>query len=226
MAVSMMFVMSASHATTYGFNSIFNYGLEDLSAQLAVDVTAGNYDWDLDGNTEAGAFFTFTNDVVEGSADPLDDYGFSSNIAAIYFDNTSNLFVDSSFVIESSSSEVNFGSGNSPSFLPGTNGAGSTFTTTDTESANNPAPQNGVNSANDYIIFFAAFSSGSYDISQFLTDFSESDFQIGLHVTSIGATEFSDSYVSPPNVVPVPAAAWLFGTALFGFAAARRKNNS
>ena len=37
----------------------------------------------------------------------------------------------------------------------------------------------------------------------------------------------SSNWVTGPSVVPVPAAAWLFGTALFGFfAASRRKKNS
>ena len=69
-------------------------------------------------------------------------------------------------------------------------------------------------------------------VSQAAT-YSFGQFRIGLHLQAIdadciglsgcGDTD-SDSYVNTPNVVPVPAAAWLFGTALLGFfATARRK---
>lgn len=39
----------------------------------------------------------------------------------------------------------------------------------------------------------------------------------GLHIRSISPTDGSDSYVNGGNPVPLPAAAWLFGSALLGF---------
>jgi hypothetical protein len=48
--------------------------------------------------------------------------------------------------------------------------------------------------------------------------------RLGLHVQSIGTKGGSESFVnSPPNAVPLPAAGWLFGTALVGLMGLRRK---
>ena len=48
------------------------------------------------------------------------------------------------------------------------------------------------------------------------------ELRIGLHVQGF-ATGGSDSYVNTPNAVPLPAAAWLFGSALVGFAGLSRR---
>ncbi|MHC8299313.1 hypothetical protein [Pseudomonas sp. ZS1P83] len=48
---------------------------------------------------------------------------------------------------------------------------------------------------------------------------------VGLDVQDKGLAGGSDSYINQPNAVPLPAAAWLFSSALFGFivVANRRK---
>ena len=72
MAVSMMFVMSVSHATTLSFTEIVDDGGPDLSGQLSAEVSA----------ITDGALFTFTNDV-----------GFDSSITSVFFDvGTADIF--------------------------------------------------------------------------------------------------------------------------------------
>ena len=46
--------------------------------------------------------------------------------------------------------------------------------------------------------------------------------RIGIHLQGIGENGGSESLVNGP-VVPVPAAAWLFGSALIGLAGLKRK---
>jgi hypothetical protein len=48
------------------------------------------------------------------------------------------------------------------------------------------------------------------------------DFRIGIHVHSFNDGG-SESFVTPPSAIPVPAAFWLFGTALIGFIGMSRR---
>jgi len=59
----------------------------------------------------------------------------------------------------------------------------------------------------------------SYDL--FLSALSNDDFDIGLHVGSLNANGDSESFTS--SAVPVPAAFWLFGSALVGFIGMSRR---
>lgn len=50
------------------------------------------------------------------------------------------------------------------------------------------------------------------------------DLGIGLHAGSLGAgNQYSESLILTPSPVPVPAAFWLFGTALIGFIGISRR---
>ncbi|HEB28542.1 MAG TPA: VPLPA-CTERM sorting domain-containing protein [Porticoccus sp.] len=49
------------------------------------------------------------------------------------------------------------------------------------------------------------------------------ELRFGLHLRTIGQAGDSDSYINT-SPVPIPAAAWLFGSALIGLVGIRRKN--
>ena len=229
-ALSMVLVLSVAQAITYDFENITNNGLVDLTGtgQLTVDVTGS----DADGY----AYFTFNNNLdIAGSTD--------SSITSIYFDyDTSLTTVD--FFAQTGATATN-GSGKATEgvlFSEVTAGnADSTvglntvsFTTDYASDSDAPASKLGVNHEDEFITFMAVLGSG-YDFLGLLDAIGNNEFRIGMHLTSIlgscgsgdGSCSDSDTYVNTPNVVPVPAAAWLFGTALFGFfAASRRKKIS
>lgn len=209
-ALSMMFVASLSQATTLSFDNITNNTGTDLSGQLSVVSTS----------VTGGVEFKFTNDV-----------GIASSITDVYFDLGDNTSLFSSLSIVDQSSGVSFDLSPHPSDLPG----GNTVGFTSDFGGDSTAPktsENGVNASGEYITFLLTLGSG-FNYNDYLADLMNGTFRIGMHIQAIAGINCedssdeecgSDSYVS---AVPVPAAAWLFGTALFGlFAASRRKNNS
>ena len=217
-ALAMMFVMSTSHAITFQFENITHNGNTDLTGtnQLTVDVTET-----LGGDVN----FTFWNNV-----------GVNSSITSIYFDlgTTSNLF--SQFSIDSSSSGVTFALNTlDPSLpqFPNLPGGNTINFDADVAAESAGSPTNGVDTSEEYITFLATADSGYTTFDNFIALMMNGDFRTGFHLTAIddtacfdleGSACGSDSYVS---AIPVPAAAWLFGTALFGFfATSRRKKNS
>jgi len=218
---SMIFIAFAAisqqaFAVTYDFTRITNNGgadAVDIGDQLFVDVSF------VEG-TDGGALFTFRNEVGIDEAGN-DVGGIESSIMAIYFDygSDSNFF---STVEISAQSGTSFSDGATPPKLP-YGGAAVGFEVDYSADADpgGVGVTNGVDSALDSISFLGTFGSGSF--SALLSALSTGDFRIGLHVQGItGNDGFSDSYV---NTVPVPAAAWLFGSALLGLIAARRRKN-
>ena len=203
MAIAFMFVTSISQATTLTFVNVENNSTLDLSTQLSVDVTT-------DGTN---AFFKILNDVDSGSY---------ASITGIYFGYDSALTSVSFY--DDSGTNVQFTDGASPANLPG-----GTFTADYSADADSGSPlatlkANGVDATGEYITFMAMLSS-TFDYSALMDSILYGSFQIGLHVQALTDLDLSDSY--EVSKVPVPAAAWLFGTALFGFfATSRRKNNS
>ncbi len=184
--------MQSASASTYGFTNITNNGNSNLSGQLSVEVLAvGNQ-----------ASFTFRNNV-----------GISSSIADIYFDDINSpgsaLFTD--IVFSSASSGVLFDNSARPHNLPSGNGIG--FNADYSGDSNAPVVSNGVNSSNEWVTFLGSFASGN-NFNGLIAALNNNTFRIGLHVQAIGQRGNSDSYVS---AVPLPAAVWLFGSALFGF---------
>lgn len=188
-ALGAMTLQSAS-ASTYGFMNITNNGNSDLSSQLSVEVLAV-------GTTQAS--FKFFNDV-----------GIASSIADIYFDDVNSPLFNS-IVFSAASPTVLFDSSATPGNLPGGGSIG--FNADYSGDSGNPPPLNGVNSSSDWVTFVGTFAGGS-DFNGLIAALNNNTFRIGLHVQAIGRTGGSDSYVS---TVPLPAAAWLFGSALFGF---------
>lgn len=192
-------------ATTYNFDGI-NIDQENLSGQLFVDVTDG-------GGT---VLFKITNSV-----------GIASNVAEIYFDtdtstDTDRFFSNISILSESGTNfgavtAVDFSNGASPPNLPG---GGITTDFAFDNYSNNTA---GLNEQADFIILSGTLLAGSTYLDV-INALNNNVFEIGLHVRSIGTRDGSDSYiVGNPSAVPLPAAGWLFGSALLGLMGLRRK---
>ena len=213
-ALSMMFVMSVSHATTLSFQNITNNTGTDLSDQISVVSTS----------VTGGVEFKFTNDV-----------GIASSITDIYFDiaDNSTLFSGFEILLAKTSSGVSYDLAPHPSDLPGGNTVG--FTSDFGGDSTSPQTSaNGVNASGEYITFLLTLGAG-FDYDDYLAELMDGTFRIGMHIQAIAGINCSesrdpecgsDSYVNV-SAVPVPAAAWLFGTALFGFfAASRRKKIS
>lgn len=192
-------------AVTVGFERITNNSVADASAQLSVDITDGG----------DGALLDFT---VSAGPNP------GANIAEIYFDDGPPVLFDPPPVVVSqigASFEVG---NNSPGELPSANNATPPFNTTsglEAEADGNNAT--GV-TVGDTLILKLIYA-GAADFNSVLAALDSGAFRIGLHVRSLLNGQ-SDSFVNtPPQVVPVPAAAWLFLTALggLGFAGWRRR---
>ncbi|ARN72810.1 hypothetical protein [Oceanicoccus sagamiensis] len=142
-----------------------------------------------------------------------------STISEIYFDDGTLLGLTD---IATSSGGVKFSPGAKPPDLPGGNTIGFEVTAGFLADADNPAPKKGVN-VNEWVtITFELINGKTYDdtIAAMGTE-----LLIGVHVTNFGSGG-SESLVAPAagiSEVPVPGAAWLFGSALLGLAGATRK---
>ena len=82
----------------------------------------------------------------------------------------------------------------------------------------------GVNSADEWIVFLGSWAN-AVNFDGLLVALASNDFRNGLYIQAAGGQEVSAPYVNQLNPVPLPAAAWLFASALFGFVvvANRRK---
>jgi len=236
-AVSTMFIMSVSQAATLSFEKISANNNVDLTGQLSVDVTAIG---------DTAVELTFWNAVGEDSS--VTDIYFDLGLADNAILDSSSVFSSISIVADSDGfgtagytresslldlTNVDFNEGAKTAVLPGGNGQPISFTSNYDAGAKNV--KKGLDNGGEFVTFLATLGSGSYE--SFIAGIADGRYRIGLKVQSIALAcdytdldecpEDSSSYMTPPGVVPVPAAAWLFGTALFGFfATSRRKKNS
>lgn len=219
-ALSVMFVMGISQATTLTFEKITTNAPEDISSQLFVDINEV-----YTGTAITGATFSVRNEVVyESLTSDVITSGINSSISEIYFDYSTLANFDS--IVISSQTGTDFCDINTCPTNPGVTPGelpGSTFSSEyAADSYGNP--ENGIDRSTDELIFLATLGDWSY--ADMLDALANGDFRIGFHIQEIGSTLDSDGYASV-STVPVPAAAWLFGTALFGFfATGRRKKIS
>lgn len=206
-------VCSYVHAASlaYEFSRVSSNSAEDLGRQLGVLIT----------EQPGGALFTFSN-----------RQGVPASITDIYFDDVQPALFSSIAYHADSGAGVSFDSQAAPANLPGGNLIG--FLADFSGDANAQSAEggvvtkgvmkNGVNSADEWVSFLGLWANaGSFD--GLIAAFSDGHFRVGLHVQAIGLAGQSDSYVNQPSPVPLPAAAWLFASALFGFivVANRRK---
>ena len=206
-------IFSHAHAASlvYEFNRVTGNSAEDIGRQLGMLVT----------EQPGGVLFTLSNRL-----------GVPSSITDIYFDDAPQAFFSGIAYYADSGAGVSFDSHAAPANLPGGNVIGflADFSgDSNTQSvvggvATKGIIKNGVNSADEWVSFLGLWANaGSFD--GLIAAFADGHFRVGLHVQAIGLAGRSDSYVVQPSPVPLPAAAWLFASALFGFVvvANRRK---
>lgn len=195
---ALMVAATAASASTYSFYQITSNGSTNVANQLVLDVTQSGSD----------ALFKILNNGPTASV-----------VAQVYFDfGATSFFAVPNGINWSASNSTSwdgstgvlFENGGSPPVLPSGNTVG--FSAEDRGSAESPAPQKGAG-VGEYVGFLGTFSSGS-DFNMLISALDSGDFRVGLHVTGIGTEGQSESYVT---AVPLPAAAWLFGSALLGF---------
>lgn len=143
-----------------------------------------------------------------------------SSITGVYFEyGDSNITVNSFTDSDDDGvvgSNVNFLSPGSPDHLPG---GGAYFDNPADFGAHTNGIDDGINSGDEYITFLATLGT---DYQTLMDAIFAGTFRIGLHVQGIlpDQRDWSDAYISQ---VPVPAAAWLFGSALLGFIGTSRR---
>jgi hypothetical protein len=75
---------------------------------------------------------------------------------------------------------------------------------------------NGVNSVGEWVSLLGPCVNAP-SLNDLMEAFANGQFKVGLHVKGIGLAGTADSYINQQSAVPLPAAAWLFSSALFGF---------
>ncbi|MFK7795346.1 MAG: hypothetical protein AB8B89_08360 [Gammaproteobacteria bacterium] len=210
-----LILQSQAHSAmvSYGFEKITNNNVEDLTNQLSITV------WDA---TEANSEFMLMLNANQVLFTVGNDVGIASNIAEVYFDDGGSLLGPSS-VLNSLAGVTNFsGGGANPGNLPSGNNVGFSATATLSADVNPGPPANGVNESID--ILGITLGLGSFaDFNAVVSAINSGDLRFGYHVRSIGTAGGSDSYVS--TVVPIPAAIWLFGSAILGLISFNRRQS-
>ena len=183
----------SAQAVPIGFDLLANDdGAPDLSAQFVVDV--------LD---DGGGFVSFTFQNLGPAA---------SSIADIYFHDAGGDLIPP-LDIDSQSTGVSFSLGANPGDLSGGNNATPSFVATAglTTDSNPPAQPNGINPGEWLVILAEAFDDFDSVVAALMTG----NLRIGLHVQGLlgGA---SQSYISNPTPIPLPAGLLLFLSGLAG----------
>ncbi len=107
-----------------------------------------------------------------------------------------------------------------PSSLPGGNAIG--FHTdfsgdSDTQSiATKGVLNNRVNALGGWVSVLGPCANAS-SFNSLIAAFSNGQFRVGRPVQGIGLAGTANSYINQRSAIPLPAAAWLFSSALFGF---------
>ena len=214
-AAALLTLSSNTQATTLGFDCITGNNAGDCGigvSQLTVDVTSYGIGTGSGGVDQV--LFTFMN---TGSA--------QSTVSEIYFDDGSLLGLAGLIDKDDGTGgdpNVDFSQGATPPDLPGGNSITPSFQVTNglLASADNPAPKWGISPGQSLGIIFDLQSTLTFD--DVLAELGSGELRIGLHVTNF-ASGGSESFVNS-SVVPVPAAAWLFGSGLLALTGvARRK---
>jgi len=197
-----------SAVVTYNFERVTNNNVEDLSNQLSVSL------WDhSQANSEFGLSLTSTQVLFSIQ----NDVGIASSIAEVYFDDG---LLGPASIENSLSGNTNFSGGSAnPSNLPGGNTIGFMAIGPLSADVNPGPPNNGVNQSADTLGI--VISLGSFaDFNAVQTAIDNGYLRVGYHVRSIGQQGGSDSYVN--SAIPLPAAAWMFISALAGLVVLRR----
>ncbi|MGE8177006.1 hypothetical protein [Pseudomonas fluorescens] len=75
---------------------------------------------------------------------------------------------------------------------------------------------NGVNALGEWVSFLGPCANAS-SFNSLIAALASGQFRVARHVQGIGLAGTANSYINQRSAVPLPAAAWLFSSALFGF---------
>jgi hypothetical protein len=233
-AIFLVGVPSACPAAIYSFNPISTSSgvatANTVGHQIIMEVT--NAGWD---NGNQVVDFKFTNQV-----------GFQSSVTDIYFQDGPLL---GARMVLAESTGVNYSDiGVKPANLPGWNTLSPIFKTTAGFSADASTPNTGLNSAGDWVTFrFTMINHHTYDevLAALANGFNSPGdvwdangidkaggllgLRVGIHVSAIGPSSKSDSFLNGAQIAAVPEPATLTiwgigaGLALLGGARLRRK---
>ena len=224
-------VATKAEADTFHFYRLTNTNVEDVGAQLTVDVTSPD---------ATHVAFMFTNAIE-----------IASSITEIYFDEgitasplaAGTITTPFPMTITDSGAGVAFSNPSTPTNLPSGNTATPAFNTSvictstdcsppppaDPKSIFNAGTQgspDGVNSALEWVTLTFALASGQ-SFANLITAIGSGALRIGLHVQSIGVAGGSDSYINnlneTPTPIPLPPALLLFGGGLAGLGLLTRR---
>lgn len=202
-AVFIGMMSSAVHSATLGFGCITDdwsgNACDVAEAQMSVDVN------DIGGGQIE---FVFNNNGSDLSA----------FIADIYF--YDDMYIDGSSAAINNGTGVSFSTGAKPGHLPGFRKDDLAYTADSDPSVS----KNGVQAGESLGVTFDLLDGVNFaDALAGLTDFDAGTFVIGIHVQGL---PYGQSRSLITNVVPVPAAVWLFGTGLLGLLTVARKHKT
>jgi hypothetical protein len=185
------------------------------------------------------SFFRITNNTVanpEGQLKALvssvngstvsikftNNVGIQSSVSEIYFDDRYAFPFASIEPTLFQNGTAFTGGGANPSNLPGAGNVMPTFQATTIFSADAVGnPSNGISAASDWLDMHFTLVGGK-SFQDVIDALNTGNLRIGLHVSSIGPTENSDSFVNnPPVVIPLPPAAWAGISCMLGLATVR-----
>ena len=162
------------------------------------------------------ALFTFTNPV-----------GISASIVDVYFSDPAPL-IFSSFSITNQTAGVNFLLDSpTPANFPEGGPSFIEVASADAVGAGTNEIANGINAIGESLTFAALYNSGN-NFNSLIAAINSGDFRIGLKTRDNpdGGNPSTDRWLNdtPVSEVPIPAAGWLFGSALMGLMGLRRRD--
>lgn len=158
------------------------------------------------------------------------------NVSQVYFDNGapgSGALLSIATLIDvddgpadMSHAGVDFSLGASPPNLPGGNTLSPAFVVTPgfLAGADTPKPQERAIDQGEWLGVVFNLQAG-YGFADVLAELAGGELRIGVHMTSF-ADGGSESLVTTPTAVPVPAALWLFGSGLVGLTMVGRRRSA
>ena len=148
----------------------------------------------------------------------------ASSIIGIYFgDEGSPLFSNFSITTETPAAGVAFTAGATPPVFPDAQNFTEVFTADSDGNSVADTVANGINQSAESLVITALLASELDTFDTVIASILSRDLQFGLTI-KVGKGS-ADKYLNavPVNAVPLPAAAWLFGSALLGFVGFKRR---
>ena len=188
-ALSLIALPSIASALTYSFDAV--------TTNDPGDVAIGEDQLSLDVHLTADRLVAL---------DLLNTGSEAASITDVYVGDATGLLTFDSFV---ASVGVSFSEGARPKALPGGN-----ETWTFSADSSPPVALNGVNPGESLSLLFAL--NNGVTLNDLIAAIALQDFTVGIHVQAF-ASGGSESFVNSPSPVPLPPAAWLFGSAMLGW---------